>query len=96
MTKELTAKPLRLATADAAFDAQLQQRLRVDEASNDALVAQVRDIIAQVRARGDAAVLEYTMRWDRVQAQSMAELEIAPSALKAAFDALPPSLSASA
>jgi histidinol dehydrogenase len=35
----------------------------------------VRAILAQVRARGDAAVLEYTERFDKVKAGTLAELE---------------------
>ncbi len=47
-------------------------------------------ILADVRARGDAAVLEYTARFDGVQATSMAGLELSAAELKTAFDHLPP------
>ncbi|HSV45896.1 MAG TPA: histidinol dehydrogenase [Ramlibacter sp.] len=85
----LSASPLRLATTDAGFDAALEARLHWS-ADTDAQVEQaVADILADVRRRGDAAVLEYTNRFDRLQAQSMQELELGQAELKAAFDALP-------
>ena len=43
-----------------------------------------------MRARGDAAVLEYTARFDRLRADSVAELEITAAEMRAAFAALPP------
>ncbi len=48
----------------------------------------VRDIIADVRRRGDAAVLEYTRRFDRRQAGAVRELAIHPRELRAAFENL--------
>ncbi len=47
------------------------------------------EILADVRTRGDAAVLEYTERFDGVQAVSMAALELGRDELRAAFEALP-------
>ena len=59
-------------------------------AQTDAAIEQgVADILADVQQRGDAAVLEYTARWDQVQAASMAQLELTQDDLKAAFDTLP-------
>jgi histidinol dehydrogenase (EC 1.1.1.23) len=49
----------------------------------------VADILADVHKRGDAAVLEYTARFDGLQAGTLAELELSQAELKAAFDALP-------
>ena len=83
------ALPLRLSTTDSGFDAHLQTRLHVSQEANAAIERQVSDIVAQVRTRGDAAVLEYTARWDTVQAASMAELELTQGQLKAAFDSIP-------
>ncbi|MEO7547067.1 MAG: histidinol dehydrogenase [Ramlibacter sp.] len=85
----LRATPARLVSTDATFDAQFKARLHVSEEASAAIEQQVRDIIAQVRQRGDAAVLEYTERWDRFQAASMAALEITQAELKTAFDSLP-------
>ena len=47
------------------------------------------DILADVQQRGDAAVLEYTARFDGLQVGGMAELELKQDELKAAFDSLP-------
>ena len=84
-----TAQPLRLSTTDSGFDVALQARLHVSQEANAAIESQVQDIVAQVRARGDAAVLEYTARWDHVQAASMRELELTQAELKAAYDSIP-------
>lgn len=65
-----------LDTSDAGFDAaltQLTSREEVDGASVDETVAA---IIADVARRGDAAVLEYTARFDNLQAESVATLEV--------------------
>ena len=47
-------------------------------------------IVADVQKRGDAAVLEYTARFDGVQAASVAALELTRAELKAAFEAITP------
>jgi len=79
----------RLDTRDAGFAARLNELLAF-EASEDASIEQaVQAILADVRARGDAAVLEYTARFDRNSAASLAALEIPRSEWQAALDALP-------
>ncbi len=78
----------RLSTADAGFDAALA-RLQHGSAEADAdIEKRVAEIIADVRARGDAALLEHTQRYDGVQAARVADLEISATELKAAFDGL--------
>ncbi len=80
----------RLDTRDAGFTAQLRKLLAF-EASEDASIEQaVQAILADVRVRGDAAVLEYTQRFDRNAAASMAALEIPRSEWEAALAALVP------
>jgi histidinol dehydrogenase len=79
----------RLSTLDAGFDASLDALTRYDAAQDDSVEAAARAIIADVRKRGDAAVLEYTRKFDRLQAQSMSELEVPPAKLQAALAALP-------
>jgi histidinol dehydrogenase len=86
----LSAKPLRLSTTSPGFAADLQQRLHWSAAEDKAIVGRVADIVADVRARGDVAVLEYTARWDGLQANSMAALELTQAELKAAFEAISP------
>jgi histidinol dehydrogenase len=83
------ARPLSLSTADPGFETAFQARLHWS-AETDAQVEQVvSDIIAAVRERGDAAVLDCTRRFDGVQASGMPELELPRDVLKAAFDGLP-------
>jgi len=85
-----TARPLRLSTAQPDFEAQFQARLHWSGEQDEAIEQRVKDILADVRARGDAAVLEYTACFDRLTVGSMAGLELGAAELKAAFDSLPP------
>ncbi|MEJ2174668.1 MAG: histidinol dehydrogenase [bacterium] len=63
---------------------------RYEAAQDEAVEAAVRGIIAEVRERGDAALLEYTARLDRLEAGSVAALEIGREALAAALDSIDP------
>lgn len=75
----------RLNSAQANFDQQLNDLLAWDSVSDKQVAATVDDILAQVRARGDAAVLEYTNRFDRRDIQNIQELEISAQQLQAAL-----------
>jgi histidinol dehydrogenase len=78
-----------LDTRDAGFDDRLRE-LRHWSAETDLQVEQrVGAILDDVRRRGDAAVLEYTRRFDGLEAASMAALEIAPAELQAALASIP-------
>jgi len=70
----------RLSTRDAGFDAALAALTRYEAAQDEAVEGVARAIIADVRRRGDAAVLEYTRKFDRIEAGSIAELTVAPRA----------------
>jgi histidinol dehydrogenase len=85
----LQATPLRLNTADADFEARFQQRLHWSADTDAAIEQRVADILADVQRRGDAAVLDYTARFDGLQAASMADLELTQADFKTAFDGLP-------
>jgi histidinol dehydrogenase len=85
----LQARPLRLSTAQADFEAQFQARLHWSADTDAAIESRVADILADVRQRGDVAVMEYTQRFDGLQVTSMAALELTQAELKAAFDQLP-------
>ncbi len=75
----------RLSTQQPDFAATLAALLAF-EADTDAAIAQaVQTIIAEVRSRGDAAVLEYTHRFDGVAAASVQELELPQETLAAAW-----------
>jgi histidinol dehydrogenase len=79
----------RLSTRGAGFDAELAQLTRYDAAQDPAVREAVRGIIADVCARGDAAVLEYTERFDGVEAKSIASLEIGRDKLNSALASIP-------
>ena len=80
----------RLETATAGFDDALQRLLHWSAETDAAIEERVAAIVADVRARGDAAVLDYTARFDRVQAASMAGLEIGAAELRAALAQITP------
>jgi histidinol dehydrogenase len=80
----------RLSTADAGFDAALQALQHWSAAEDAAIEQRVADILADVRTRGDAAVLEHTARFDGVQAASVGALEIPQAELRAALDLITP------
>jgi histidinol dehydrogenase len=78
-----------LSTRDAGFDADFAQLVTIDTAADRRIDAAAVAIVDDVRSRGDAALLEYTNRFDRMNAPSLAALEIAASDMRAALDALP-------
>ena len=85
----MQAQPLLLSTAQPDFDAALQARLQWSADTDAAIEQRVADILADVRARGDAAVLHYTQRFDALTAPDMKALELTQAELQAAFESLP-------
>ena len=85
----LKAKPLQLNTADAGFEAAFAARLHWSAETDAAIEQRVADILADVQKRGDAAVLDYTQRFDGLQAADVKTLEITQAELQAALDSLP-------
>ena len=85
----MQATPPVLRTTDADFEARFRQRLHWSAETDAEIEQRVAGILADVRVRGDAAVLEYTRRFDGLAAGAMAELELAPAELQAAFEGLP-------
>ncbi|MBE0619644.1 MAG: histidinol dehydrogenase [Burkholderiales bacterium] len=79
----------RLSTRDADFDARLARLTAFDAAQDEAVDATVAEILAAVKSRGDAAVLEYTERFDAVKAAALAELELPRKLLEGARESLP-------
>ena len=77
-----------LNSQDSGFDAELERLLDWDQITDPAVEAVVRDVVADVRARGDAAVMEYTTRFDRWQVASASELEISLASCHQALAAL--------
>ena len=88
----MTVPPLvirRLDTAKPDFTDALDALIAFESAQDANIDAAVAAIIDDVRARGDAAVLDYTERFDRLSASSVAALEIPEAAMHAAFVSLP-------
>lgn len=85
----LLPKLRRLDTSDADFAPALDALISFESAQDAGIDAAVAAIIADVRARGDAALLDYTRRFDRLDAPDVAALEIPAAELRAAYDALP-------
>jgi histidinol dehydrogenase len=83
------ATPLRLSTADADFEAEFKARLHWSADTDAAIEQRVADILADVRVRGDDAVIDYTRRFDQLDAASMTQLELGADELRLAFESLP-------
>ena len=79
-----------LDSTDKDFQARLMTVLAFDASEDEAIDRAAASIIADVRQRGDVAVLEYTQRFDHVAATSMTALEIPRAALQAALASLAP------
>jgi histidinol dehydrogenase len=78
-----------LSTDDPDFRRQLDGLLAWESVSDQAVNETVNGIIADVRARGDAALLEYTRRFDRWAPAAPADLEIPPARLEQAWGSVP-------
>ena len=85
----LVAFPARISTASSTFEADFQARLHWSADTDAAIEQRVADILADVQKRGDAAVLDYTARFDRLEVTSMSALELTQAELHAAFKAIP-------
>ena len=79
----------RLDSRAADFDTRLKALLAFESAQDEGIEATVAAILADVKARGDAAVVEYTNRFDRLAVAGMAALELPQAELRAALEGLP-------
>lgn len=84
---EVTVK--RLSASDADFDATLDRLLAWEDSVDHQVNESVRHILHAVKTRGDAALLEFTAKFDHVDAASVAELEISSERLQQALDEIP-------
>lgn len=80
----------RLDTASADFDRALAALRTWPDAADGEVERAVAAILADVAARGDAAVLDYTARFDELDAACVADLEIDAARRRAALDAIEP------
>jgi len=79
----------RLQSNDKDFWNQLEAMLAWESVADDKVQNTVKEILSRVRNEGDAAVVEYTNRFDRMQVQSMADLELPAERLQQALDNIP-------
>ena len=79
----------RLSSRQADFDARLNKLLAFEETADEKLEATVAAILADVKKRGDAAVLECTRKFDRMPLADAAAMELPRAELKTAFEGLP-------
>jgi len=82
----------RLNSATADFDRALDALLDRAPEADPTVTAAVSDIIATVRAQGDAALIDYSNRFDRREIQHAGELEVPAGAWVEAWQALSPEL----
>ncbi|MDD3884953.1 MAG: histidinol dehydrogenase [Gallionella sp.] len=79
----------RLSSRDENFSAELDRLLAFEATADEQLEATVATILADVRRRGDEAVLEYTRKFDRLPLAGAAAMALPLAELKAAFEGLP-------
>jgi len=85
----MTDKITRLNASQSDFDSALAKLLAWDDSVDHQVNESVRHILHEVKTRGDAAVMEFTEKFDRLKVSSMAELEISQDRLQAALDKIP-------
>ncbi|MBN7771214.1 histidinol dehydrogenase [Marinobacter daepoensis] len=85
----MTDRITRLNTAQSDFDSALASLLAWDDSVDHQVNESVRHILHEVKNRGDAAVLEFTAKFDRLNAGAVAELEMDSARLKAALAQIP-------
>ncbi len=86
----MTVKIRQLDTTETGFQDKLLAVLAFEASEDEAIDRAAAGILADVKARGDAAVLEYTNKFDRLSAASVAALEIPRAELQAALEGLDP------
>jgi len=85
----MTIEIRRFSSAQSDFAQQMDDLLSWESVSDASVQKTVADIIYDIRTRGDAALIEYTNKFDRMDVKSMTELELNQEQLKAALDSLP-------
>ena len=83
------AQITRLSSTDSGFQDTLDKLLAFDDTQDAALNAVVVDILADIKKRGDEALLDCTRRFDHRQVAAIAELELPRDQLRHALQSLP-------
>lgn len=79
----------RLDTAEADFEARFTRLLHWSPEQDQGIEQAVSAILADVQARGDEALMDYTRRFDRLEVREAAGLRLSQAELQAALDGLP-------
>lgn len=79
----------RLNTQDPNFTKQFSELVAIDSSVDPEITKRAEAIVQDVRKRGDEAVLEYTNRFDRMNAASVESLRLTQEDMKRALDTLP-------
>ena len=80
----------RLDSADDGFMQELRELLAFEAETDNAVFATVNEILQAVRRRGDAALLEYSRRFDRLDVDAAADLELPAERLRQALESIEP------
>ncbi|MCV6637154.1 histidinol dehydrogenase [Candidatus Albibeggiatoa sp. nov. NOAA] len=80
--------PKRLNTSLENFETELQQLLDWQSVSDEGVVSTVKEILNAVRTEGDSALLNYTQKFDGLQAQTGSELKVSPERMQQALENL--------
>lgn len=78
----------RLSTQSSHFDAELKDLLALEAEQDASIERTVVDILADIRQRGDAALLEYTRKFDHLDVHDAQHLELPQAELQAALASL--------
>lgn len=79
----------KLSANEAGFQQELEKLLAWETVSNESVNGIVKEVLQNVRQNGDAALLEYTARFDRMELKNGADLEIPTAELQAALERIP-------
>ncbi len=77
-------------SGDGQFAVQLDELLQIDTSEEAAVRKVVGEILADIKKRGDVAILEYTGRFDGLSVSRVSELELTQDLLEQAFTGLDP------
>ncbi|WP_428851832.1 histidinol dehydrogenase [Imbroritus primus] len=86
----MTFKIRQFDSSSADFAVALRKVLAFEASEDEAIDQAAAGILADVRVRGDSAVLEYTARFDAVEAESLSALQLPQAELDAALEGLEP------
>ena len=82
--------PRRLSTSSASFAEEFAALLSVQEENHENVLTDVRTILKNVKDNGDAALLEYSNKFDGIGAETFAELEISKQQMASAVESIDP------